>query len=202
MRLDEDAVIWSAPESERGGRPLLVLLHGYGSHEGDLLQYSAELPSEPVIGSVRAPISANEGWAWFALGEPPTAEADAAADALLDWLDDLEFTSVSTLGFSQGAAVALQALRRRPTQFRSVVALAGFVPVGRAEGDRELKTIKPPVFWGRGALDRDIPAGPISRTENWMAEHTDATIRIYEDLAHSVSADELAEATAFLRTRW
>jgi len=37
MKIDPDVVLWSAPERERAGRPLLVLLHGYGSHEGDLL---------------------------------------------------------------------------------------------------------------------------------------------------------------------
>ena len=43
MNLDADAVIWSAPERERAGRPLLVLLHGYASHEGDLFQLAPRL---------------------------------------------------------------------------------------------------------------------------------------------------------------
>ena len=40
MQLDESAILWSAPERERAGRPLIVLLHGYGSHEGDLFSLS------------------------------------------------------------------------------------------------------------------------------------------------------------------
>jgi phospholipase/carboxylesterase len=205
MKLDQDAVIWSAPERERSGRSLVVLLHGYASHEGDLFQLSPRLPLGPVIASVRAPIAENGGWAWFSLAErgvadPSVAEVDAAAGALLEWLDGLEFASVSLLGFSQGAAVALQAMRNRPAQFRSIVALSGFVGAGIAEGDAELANLKPPVFWGRGTLDRLIPPDAIARTEAWLPGHSDATIRIYENLAHSVSTDELTDVTTFLKT--
>ena len=65
MKIDPTAVLWSSPERERSDRPLLVLLHGYGSHEGDLFQLSPRLPLAPVIASVRAPISESGGWAWF-----------------------------------------------------------------------------------------------------------------------------------------
>ena len=46
--LDPDAVLWSAPAEDRGDRPLLVLLHGYGSHEGDLFGFVPHLPPEFV----------------------------------------------------------------------------------------------------------------------------------------------------------
>jgi phospholipase/carboxylesterase len=204
MNLDTSAVIWSAPERERAGRPLLVLLHGYGSHEGDLFQLSPRLPLGPVIASVRAPIAESGGWAWFSfaergVAEPSPAEVGEATSAFLAWLDGLEFTSVSLLGFSQGAVVALQALRLRPEAFRSVTALSGFVAPGDAPGDETLATTRPPVFWGRGTFDQVIPAGAIDRTEGWLPSHSTATIRIYEKLAHSVSSDELSDVAGFLR---
>jgi phospholipase/carboxylesterase len=204
MRIDSGAVIWSAPERERAGRPLIVLLHGYGSHEGDLFQLAPRLPLGPVIASLRAPISENGGWAWFdfpdtGIADPDPALIEAATTALLDWLDGLDYTSVSLLGFSQGAVVALQALRRAPRRFRAVVALSGFVADGTVAGDEELETFRPPVFWGRGTLDEMIPTGLISRTEKWLPEHSDAVVRIYEDLAHGISSDELTDISAFLR---
>ena len=203
MNLDSSAVIWSAPERERAGRPLLVLLHGYASHEGDLFQLSPRLPLGPVIASVRAPIAENGGWAWFSLAErgnvaPPPADVDVATNALLAWLDTLQFTSVSLLGFSQGAVVALQALRTRPTGFASVVAISGFIAEGAGAGDEQLAELRPPVFWGRGTLDRVIPANAIERTDEWLPTHANATIRIYENLAHSISSDELNDITEFL----
>ena len=83
MHLDESAILWSAPERERAGRPLLVLLHGYGSHEGDLFGLGPGLPLGPVIASVRAPIELAPGmYSWFPLmSEAPAEEVGPNADA-------------------------------------------------------------------------------------------------------------------------
>ena len=204
MKIDPDAVLWSAAERDRGSRPLLVLLHGYASHEGDLFGLSPQLPLEPVIASVRAPIEENGGWAWFsratsAAGNPTAETVDEPARALIEWLDTLEYTSVSLLGFSQGAAMALQLIRHAPSRFRATVALSGFVAAGANEGDAELGFVKPPVFWGRGTLDQVIPADAIERTDAWLPDHATATVRIYEGLGHSISPAELHDFNAFLR---
>ena len=204
MQLDTSAILWSAPERERAGRPLLVLLHGYGSHEGDLFSMSPGLPLGPVIASVRAPISESGGWAWWSRqdspsGNPPAERVDAAAGAVIEWLDGLEYASVSLLGFSQGAALALQLLRHAPARFTATVAIAGFVASGDHPGDADLARVRPPVFWGRGTEDRVIPAEAVARTAEWLPEHTDATVRIYEDLGHSISTPELVDLVSFLR---
>ena len=206
MQLDTSAILWSAPERERAGRPLLVLLHGYGSHEGDLFGMSPGLPLGPVVASVRAPIAENGGWAWWSRfdsppGDPAMERVDAAADAVISWLDSLENTSVSLLGFSQGAAVALQLLRHAPERFTATVAIAGFVASGDHPGDAALAEAKRAVFWGRGTADTMIPEAAVTRTAEWLPEHADATIRIYEDLGHSMSAPMLMDFVTFLRDR-
>jgi phospholipase/carboxylesterase len=204
MQIDSDAVLWSAPEKERASRPLLVLLHGYGSHEGDLFGLSPQLPLEPVIASLRAPLEESGGYAWFSRlnnmpGNPRTSDVDEAASAVIDWLDTVEYSSVSLLGFSQGAAMALQLLRHAPTRFSAAVALSGFVAGGPHEGDAVLADVVPPVFWGRGTADTIITPEAIDRTTDWLPGHSTATIRIYEDLGHSISREELGDFTAFLR---
>jgi phospholipase/carboxylesterase len=206
LQLDESAILWSAPERQRAGRSLLVLLHGYASHEGDLFSMSPGLPLGPVIASVRAPIAENGGWAWFsrvdgAAGNPTMERVDAAASAVIEWLDSLEYTSVGVLGFSQGAAVALQLLRQAPTRFAATVGLSGFVAAGEHAGDEQLAATKPPVFWGRGTLDAVIAHDAVQRTELWLPEHTTPTMRIYEDVAHSISSAELKDFSAFLGER-
>lgn len=204
MQLDPHAVLWSSPERERAGRPLLVLLHGYGSHEGDLFSLSPRLPLGPVIASLRAPLEESGGYAWFSRrdnvpGDPRPEDVDAAANAVLAWLDSQQFTSVSLLGFSQGAAIALQLLRIAPTRFTATVAIAGFVASGVHAGDADLERLKPPVFWGRGTADSMIPSAAVDRTDAWLPLHADATISIYEGLGHSISAQELHDFSAFLR---
>lgn len=203
MHLDESAILWSAPERERADRPLLVLMHGYGSHEGDLFSMSPALPLGPVIASLRAPLPESGGYAWWSLagqvpGEPDPAAMDAAAGAIIDWLDKQHYTSVSTIGFSQGGAMALQLLRLAPTRFESTVCLSGFIAPAHHAGDAALAAARPRVFWGRGTADPIIPAAAVDRTAEWLPAHTDATIRIYEELGHSISTEELTDFTRFL----
>jgi phospholipase/carboxylesterase len=205
MQIDSSAVLWSAPERERAGRPLLVLLHGYGSHEGDLFGMAPGLPLEPVIASLRAPLPESGGFSWFPINLGDGArhdgeQVDAAANAVLDWLDTQQFTSVSLVGFSQGAAMALQLVRLAPERFRCAVALSGFVASVEHPKDAVLASIRPPVFWGRGTDDSVIPAAAIERTEGWLVDHTRAESHIYEGLAHSISTDELNDLVSFLHT--
>ncbi len=201
MGIDADAVLWSTPERERAGRPLLVLLHGYGSHEGDLFGLSPQLPLQPVIASVRAPLRAGSGYAWFPFSteEAPVAgTADDTTRALLEWLDTTTSTSVGLLGFSQGGAMALQLLRHAPTRFAYAVVLAGFA-IDEGGVDADLAAASPPVFWGRGTSDQVIPAELVAHTQHWLPAHSTLTERTYEDLGHGVSATELGDVSDFIR---
>ncbi|KQX08531.1 MULTISPECIES: alpha/beta hydrolase [unclassified Leifsonia] len=210
LQVDDRAVLWSASAADRAGRPLLVLLHGYGSHEGDLFGLAPYLPLEPVLASVRAPIAMGPGNAWFPLHDSPTgftstpADISAATDALLDWIDGLEVTpsSVGLLGFSQGGAMALELLRARPEAFAYAAVLAGFVADLPNANDSALAEAAPPVFWGRGTADAVIASDRIDRTQAWLPTHSTLTERIYEGLGHSVSEAELGDLTTFLRARY
>lgn len=208
LRVDDEAVIWSASEADREGRPLLVLLHGYNSNEGDLFGLAPYLPLEPAIASLRAPIFTGYGHAWFPiLAEgrgPALAEADASTDAILAWLDRAapDATAVGLLGFSQGGAMALELLRREPGRFAFAVNLSGFALPGEREGDTRLAELATPVFWGRGTDDEVISPDYIARTQQWLPGHTDLDERIYEGLGHSIAERELADIDAFLRARY
>lgn len=209
LRIDPDAVRWSAGERDRAGRPLLVLMHGYGSDEDDLFSLSPYLPLHPVIASLRAPIAEAGGYAWFSRAEfvdgtPTQQRADAAAHAVLDWLDALPAApeghpSVGLLGFSQGGAMVLQLLRCAPERFGYGVQLSGYVVAGHAPGDSELSRVRPPVFWGRGTDDTMIGPRSIDRTEAWLPEHTRLDARIYEGLAHGIGRVELSDVAAFVQ---
>lgn len=206
--LDSAAVLWSVPPEKRDGRPLLVLLHGYGSHEADLFALVPEMPDEFVIAAVRAPLAPpfpTPGWSWFpieGLHARTGAAVTMAAERLLAWLDEAtDAAMIGLLGFSQGGVVALQALRLQPTRFDFVVNLAGFVADEPLSTDAALAEARPPVFWGRGSLDEIIPAERVAHTAQWLPGHVDLSGRVYPGLAHSVSRDELDDVTAFLGQR-
>ena len=197
--IDDSAIMWSAPEHERAERPLLVLMHGYGSHEGDLFGLSQYLPLQPVIASLRGPLRSGLGYAWYDIADDRGPQADAAARGILHWLDRQPATSVGLLGFSQGGSMAIQLLRHAPERFDFAVSLAGFVVPGPAPADDRMLDQRPPVFWGRGTLDQVIAPALIEHTHDWLPRHATVTDRIYEGLGHAVSEAELTDVLGFLR---
>lgn len=207
--IDPDLVLWSAPETERAGRPLLVLLHGYGADERDLFGLARFLPEQYVFAAVRAPLAPPwpaPGFSWYPIegldGRDPDA-VTAAATALLEWLASAASDAgrVGLLGFSQGAAVALQALRLDAEHVAFAVNLSGYVAPGELRDDAALAERRPPVFWGRGTHDEVIPPALVDHTTEWLPRHVELSGRVYPGLTHSVSEDELADVRAFLAKR-
>ncbi|KRA25601.1 esterase [Microbacterium sp. Root61] len=206
LRLDADVVLWSAPEDERAGRPVLVLLHGYGADERDLFGLAPYLPEEFVVAAVRAPLSPPfpaPGYSWYpieGLDGRDSSHVTAAASAFLSWADATTAGAplIGLLGFSQGAAIALQALRLDPDRFAFVVNLSGYVSPGELDHDEELAELRPPVFWGRGTRDEVIPAELVEHTIDWLPRHVELSGRVYPGLTHSVSEAELGDVRAFL----
>lgn len=204
--LDDSVVLWSAEAPDRAGRPLLVLLHGYGSHEGDLFGLLPYLPPEFAVAAVRAPLAMpfpSPGHAWYPIDRPggDPEIVTSAATRFIEWIDEAagDAESVGLLGFSQGGAISVQAMRLRPERFAFAVNLSGFVAPGPAlPGDTALAERRPPVFWGRGTHDTIINEALIAHTVEWLPAHTDLSGRLYEGLTHSVSEQELHDVRVFL----
>lgn len=207
LMIDDTATRWSSPD--RGRMPLLVLLHGYGADEHDLFGLVPYLPEGIAVASVAAPLTPPwpmPGRSWYAIEGLDGRSADsvtAAARAFLHWLDSAagDAPSVALLGFSQGAAVALQSLRLAPGSIDSVVALSGYATPGELPEDDVLAELRPAVFWGRGTNDDVIPPALIDHTAQWLPGHSDLSGRVYTGLTHSISEEELADVRVFL-SKW
>ncbi len=206
--LESAAALWSAGPADRAGRPLLVLLHGYGADERDLFGLVPYLPPGFAVAAVRAPLAPPfpmPGYSWYPIeglsGRDPQNVTDAAS-RFVEWVDAAaDASAIGLLGFSQGAAVALQALRLHPDRFAFVVNLSGYATPGALPRDEELKELRPPVFWGRGTHDDVIPPALVAHTVEWLPEHVDLSGRVYAGLTHSVSEPELADVRTFLEKR-
>jgi phospholipase/carboxylesterase len=206
--IDPSAVLWSAEADERAGRPLLVVLHGYGADEADLFALVEHLPPEFVVAALRAPLTPPfpaPGFSWYAIdgldGRDPEA-VTAAAESVVEWVDSAsDAPLVGLLGFSQGGAVSLQALRVAPERFAFAVNLSGYANPGALPGDGALAATRLPVFWGRGTLDDVIPAELIAHTVEWLPAHSDLSGRVYAGLAHGISGPELEDVRGFLEKR-
>src|SRR5262245_31608364 len=63
--------------------PLVVLLHGRGSRETDIIDLAEALPPELGYAAVRAPLAEGPGFAWFAnrgIGRPVPESLRATMD--------------------------------------------------------------------------------------------------------------------------
>ena len=202
----EPVVLWSRPEQERAGTPLLVLFHGYMANEADLMGLTDNLPPEFTVASVRAPHAAGPGFAWFPLRREEGYDVGKVVDAVgpvSDWLDSVRanHSSVSLLGFSMGMAVASTLLRHRPADITCVVGLSGYAVDAEDHDffrDDELASARVPFFWGRDQDDDVITADMIEFTHAWLNNHTRLTKVLYTNMWHSISVQELAHVREFL----
>ncbi|MGR6612498.1 alpha/beta hydrolase [Kocuria rhizophila] len=204
-------VIWNNDDADRAGTPLVVMFHGYGSHEGDLMALSASLPDGFTVASVRAPQRAGAGFQWFALSSDLGFTTDAvvaAAEPVVQWLRDesLQHTHVILLGFSQGMAIATTVARHAPDLVDAVVGLSGFVvPVADDDAqadffhDATLREEPLRMFWGRDPEDPVIPPALVDLTAEWAQQHADATKVQYRGIGHGVAPQELSHVSEYLR---
>jgi len=119
--------------------PTLVLLHGFGADEQDLMGLVGEVNPAWSIVAPRAPIKLPwGGFAWFTVDFLPDGrrqydgnQARAATDAVERWLADLKGSRPDSPlilgGFSQGAMIALAVAQRAPERLRALWLMSGTV---------------------------------------------------------------------------
>lgn len=198
-------VLWSHNEKERTGRPLLVLLHGYGANERDLFSLAGMLPDDFAVASMRAPMPLGPGFTWFPLTQSVDYSLEAVKDAagyVDTWLDSVRdgHPSVTLMGFSMGMAMATTLLRRRPADYAAVVGLSGFAV--KADGDPTFRDDEldgtVPMFWGRDQQDPVITPDKIEYTLEWARKHVKLTKVLYAGMWHGINEQEMGHVREFL----
>jgi len=190
--VDDAAVLWSAPEGRRAGRPLIVLLHGFGHDETDWAQHFGALPSGTVGASLRGPAAAGRGWAWVNFSGQKlrmtqgNSAMSAVARGVADWIDRQQASEVSLVGWSQGGAMALHLLRKRPAAYVSCAVVAGYVWDRRPHPG--VRRARPEVWYGLGDGDDVITPRLAASSRRWLAEHTTAVTADLEGEGHGLSA--------------
>jgi len=190
-------------ESVESANSVILFLHGYGADERDLPELMSFLPDLPWL-SPRAPFDSQyEGFSWYRAVElvtPTVAEVQNSTAALWDWIDQnvpLE-SKLIVIGFSQGALMATQLLRTKPSRIQATVIMAGFMATGKLPADAELALNKPKVIYTRGLADKAIPKASISELNLWLQAHTRAITKSYSDLGHSVDSRVMQDVAAYV----
>jgi len=186
----------------------LVLLHGYGADERDLLPIAHELDPRLRAVSLQGPIALSGPMrAWFNLSQDAQGrisfaadEARAAVQAAIGAVEEIAKSSPRPLllGFSQGAGIALGVALLRPELVSGVLSLSG---VARALEERDhapadqLRTLR--VFAAHGVQD---PLLPISLGRGLRDEliRLGVPVAWHEyPMGHMVIPEELEDARAW-----
>lgn len=192
------------PADDKSRTPLL-LLHGTGGNESDLIPLGLQLSPGAALLSPRGKVSENGMPRFFrrrAEGVFDVEDLYAQTGALGDFLNaackTYNIQKPVVLGFSNGANMAWSLLLQRPDALAGAIlmrAMMPFDPVHNAKLDRM------PVLILNGSMDPIVPAETGERLVETL-RRADADVR-YEILpaGHQLTRQDIAIATEWLAKR-
>lgn len=203
------------PDGVAEGAPLIVLLHGRGSHKGDLMGLQPHLPSEAVVVAPQAPYSGAElgyggGWAWYHFlgrNRPHPEQFEKSQRDLhrfLHALPDRLGISPGPLvlgGFSQGATMSTAYALRHPGQVALNLHFSGFLADHPSVQPTPMTVAGTAFFWGHGVQDPVIPFALAEEGRQKLREAgADLEARDYP-IGHWIDPTELQDALRWLEAR-
>ncbi|MEQ9400607.1 MAG: alpha/beta hydrolase-fold protein [Longimicrobiales bacterium] len=202
------------PDTLADGDTVAVLLHGRGSHRGDLQALRAHLPESWALVTPQAPYPGHPwgygpGWAWYRYVAEDRVQDDTLArslEAVEAFLADVPGIlgvtpgRVVLGGFSQGGTTSLAYGLTRPGAVHAVLNFSGFLADSPVIPADALGPGATPAFWGHGLRDPAIPHGLAIRGRNRL-DKAGAPVqnRDYE-IGHWIDPAEVADAVAFVQS--
>ena len=198
------------PPTEGRSNRAMIVLHGWGANQHDLIPLAQSLkqpsthcffPNAPFD----VPGTGGTGKGWFSF--PPTdksqeerTESREELKILLNKVSEqgFDYSSIIIMGFSQGAAMALDVMLNIEHRVGAVIALSGFL---MNEGDVQSQSkspIKTPVFAAHGLYDPILPFEQSKRSLQALKDAGfDLTWREYQ-MAHEIVPEEVDAIKDFL----
>jgi phospholipase/carboxylesterase len=212
LRVDAAAqpltVIHQAPRKPGPGKPpLLVLLHGYGADEKDLLPMVVRLDPQLAIASPRAPVRIREGsYSW--LNGNSEADLDEARRTVLECIDqtvtaaNADAGRVYVAGFSQGAMLALAIALTEPQKIAGAAVLSGRLAAAIRNRHAPLDLLRGfPILVTHGTEDRQIPIRS-ARDIRQTLKPLSIDLEYHEfEIGHSISDQTVSVLDRWLRQR-
>lgn len=195
------------PGDAGAASPTLLLLHGTGGDESDLLDLAAAVaPGASRLG-VRGRVL-EQGMPRFfrRLAEGVFDERDLVlrtrelAEFVREAARHYGFASdrLHALGFSNGANIAAALLLLEPGVLRGAVLLRAMMPI---EPERAPVLAGTDALISAGRLDPITPAARVERLASYLGEHgADVTLR-WQQAGHGLVRGDIDDASAWLRSR-
>jgi phospholipase/carboxylesterase len=195
-------------EASEGAPSALLILHGRGADELDLLGLAPELDPRFLVISARAPFQLGFGYHWYellAVGRPEPRTFARGLAMLERFVEEivegygLDPARLYLLGFSQGAMMAGSLTLSRPERVAGTVMLSGYLPVEGGAPAEEGALRGKPFFVAHGGADPVIPVEYGRFTRDYLAR-LGAELEYHEyPMEHSISPEELQAVARWLR---
>jgi phospholipase/carboxylesterase len=202
-----------APLSSNGAgpHPTLILLHGRGTDENDLLGLTSSFDPRLLVVSIRAPYRfLYGGYTWFDLYEQSRVNIDQlieGCNALIRCLDDVQqkysvdLKRIFLFGFSLGAMMSLAVSLSNPDRFKGVVAHSGLLPQNDKLKYRWNELDEISFFIAHGTHDPIVPV-ELSRYAHQKLIDAKANVSYREyPIQHTISEESLSDAAIWLQQK-
>jgi phospholipase/carboxylesterase len=187
--------------------PLVVLLHGRGSNERDIISLAPHLPEGPAYAAVRAPIAEGGGFAWFAnrgIGRPVAESLAETMQWFRTWLDEIAPVGrpVILAGFSGGAAFAGGLVLTDPSRYAGAAILYGTLPFDAGVPLSASRLANTPMFVAQGDADQVIPRELLEKTWTYLHTESGAPTDAHRDPGgHGITPPALHRLAAWIQAR-
>ena len=192
------------PGTDPAAAPLL-LLHGTGGNERDLLPLARTLSPGAAVLSPRGDVSehgANRFFARLAEGVFDPAEVTKRTHALADFIAaasahyGLDPTRLTAIGFSNGANIAATILQLRPTVLGGAVLLRSMVVLGQPATAASLSGKR--VLLLNGTADQIVPLDHPPRLAALLRAGGADVTQTFVPSSHGLTAADLTAAKSWL----
>lgn len=215
MKLIESSLIHSIIPPRRETQttsPTVILLHGRGADEHDLLGLSEYLDDRVLIVSVRAPFrfQFGGGFTWYDLQEVGSPDPTMFMESF-SRLEQFQCDVISSypvdpkkiflLGFSMGTVMSYSLALTKPEAIAGVIANSGYLPENVSLEFKWNELSKTDFFVAHGVHDPVIPI-QFGRRANELLTAASAKVHYHEyPMAHEISNESLTDMTDWLKQR-
>jgi phospholipase/carboxylesterase len=192
------------PASGSGADSLIILLHGHGSHGGEMIElaraWQARFPKAAFVAPDGLQVMGGGARRWFPVTSASLEELAAGAEAARPELEafiDVEGKRYGVVrartvivGFSQGSIVALNLAIKSQHPLAGIIGFSGMLAAASVS---EAMAQATPITLLHGALDHLIPASAVSTAEAVLTQAGfSVASTIFDGLGHGIDERSLA----------
>lgn len=191
--------------------PVLLLLHGRGTDETDLLPLASALDPRLLVVTARAPFPFPwGGYAWYDLdprgvGYPNRQSLETSINLISSLLTTIteqhpvDPARVYLGGFSMGSVMAGTMALLEPERIAGAIILSGYLAADPELPLQPEKTAGHPIFMAHGTLDNVIPVQFARQARDYLrTTPVDLHYKEYP-IGHQISDTELSDLSSWLR---